>query len=152
LILVLGILLRRASEYDGFMDYTGARKVLETTSWETANEYLRFGWKLINQRLIPATPDQPEMVSYVLGSFRAITDTRQLVILEDVELVNQHLDLGWTLIDEYLTQASDTEHRHEAIHYVLAWQQDGVPINPGQPSAPGFVDDGAEIELGEIIE
>jgi hypothetical protein len=134
------------------MDYTGARQVLETTNWETANEYLRFGWKLINQRRIPATPEQPEMVSYVLGSFRVISDTRQLVVLEDVELVNQYLQLGWRLIDEYLTQAADSERRHETPHYVLAWQQDDVPMKPGQTSAAPMAADGAEIELGDIIE
>jgi hypothetical protein len=131
------------------MDYTGARRVLETTSWETANEYMRFGWKLINQRLIPATPDQPEMVSYVLGSFRALSDTRELVTLEDVDLVNQYLSVGWKLIDEYLTQAIDSERRHETLHYVLAWQQDGLPLKPGQTSAPAIVDDGDEIEVGD---
>ena len=33
------------------MELGGARQVLETTSQETANQYIRFGWKLINQHV-----------------------------------------------------------------------------------------------------
>ena len=65
------------------MNIEGTRRVMETTSHETANQYLRFGWSLINQYVVEATADQPAAVTYVLASVRRLEDTRQLVTLTD---------------------------------------------------------------------
>ena len=113
------------------MSLDGTRRVIETTSHETANQYLRFGWSLINQHVVEATGGQPAMVKYVLASVRRLEDTRQVVILSDPEAINQHLDLGWKLIDKYLTVSEPPAGRHETLHFVLAWQNDGVPQRPG---------------------
>jgi len=34
------------------MNVESARRVMETTCPDTANQYLRFGWKLINQYVV----------------------------------------------------------------------------------------------------
>ena len=41
------------------MNIDGTRRVVETTSEDTANQYLRFGWRLINQYVVEATADAP---------------------------------------------------------------------------------------------
>jgi len=113
------------------MSLEGARRVMETSSAETANQYLRFGWKLINQFVIPATADAPSVVNYVLASLRGLEDTKQVLSLSDPHAVNEHLHAGWKLIDEYVTSGSD-ERREETLHFVLAWQSIDEPVHPGK--------------------
>lgn len=113
------------------MSIEGTRRVMETTSHETANQYLRFGWSLINQYLVEATADQPAAVTYVLASVRRLEDTRQLLILTESQLVNEYLTLGWRLIDRHVTCDEVTERRREVIHFVLAWQSEDPPLLPG---------------------
>lgn len=112
------------------MNLEGTRRVIETTNHETANQYLRFGWTLINQFVVEATLDQPAMVHYVLASLRRLEDTRQVVRVQDVDEANQYLALGWKLIDKYVT-ARDLEHRDETLHFLLAWQNEDAPPIPG---------------------
>jgi len=106
------------------MSLEGTRRVMETNSHETANQYLRFGWILINQYTVEATVDQPSMVKYVLASVRRLEDTRQLIEVIDTSEVNAYLSLGWKLIDKFVTSTDDDDRRHETPHYVLAWQSD----------------------------
>ena len=113
------------------MNLEGTRRVLETTSHETANQYLRFGWNLINQYVVEATAGQPAMITYVLASVRRLEDTRRIEVLADPQQVNQFLSLGWKLIDKHVTTSEHGEHRHETIHFVLAWQSDEQPLRPG---------------------
>jgi hypothetical protein len=113
------------------MNIEGTRRVMETTSDETANQYLRFGWCLINQYLVPATADQPATVKYVLASVRRLEDTRHVMLLTDPRAVNGYLELGWKMIDKYVTGSDAPERRHETLHFVLAWQNDDSPLHPG---------------------
>lgn len=127
------------------MDIEGARRVMETTCHDTANQYLRFGWKLINQHIIPATEDSPSKVNYVLASLRSIEDTRQLVTETDWQTVNRYLALGWKLVDKYVTSSTDEVRRHELLHFVLAWQREEDPVYPGdeaesEPSSSDLFD------------
>ncbi len=116
------------------MKIEGARRVMETTSHETANQYLRFGWDLINQYVVEATSDSPAVVTYVLASVRRLADTRVVLTLTDADTVNDYLSIGWKLIDKYVTGCPAPERRDETIHFVLAWQSDDPPQRPG--SAP----------------
>ncbi len=118
------------------MNIDGTRRVMETTSQDTANQYLRFGWRLINQYVVEATADTPSTVTYVLASIRRLEDTRHVVPLTDPEQVNQYLELGWRLIDKFVTASSDPDRRDESLHYVVAWQTDDLPMWPG--GVPGF--------------
>ena len=113
------------------MNIEGTRRVMETTSHETANQYLRFGWSLINQYVVEATVDQPAAVTYVLASVRRLEDTRQLVNLTDGQVVNEYLTLGWKLIDRHVTSDESADHRHESMNFVLAWQSEDPPLLPG---------------------
>ena len=113
------------------MSIEGTRRVMETTSHETANQYLRFGWNLINQYVVEATEDQPRMVKYVLASVRRLEDTRKVVLLSDVDEVNEHLAVGWKLIDKQVTASDVDDRRDETLHFVLAWQSDEPPPQPG---------------------
>ena len=92
------------------MNIEGTRRVMETTSHETANQYLRFGWNLINQYVVPATADSPATVTYVLASVRRLEDTRQVLVLNDPDAVNDYLDLGWKLIDKHVTTADGAQN------------------------------------------
>ncbi len=112
------------------MNLHGTRRVMETTSHETANQYLRFGWNLINQYVVDPTADQPRMVKFVLASVSRLEDTRQLAVLEDPDEVNRYLALGWKLIDKHVTSAMPGP-RDEKLHFVLAWQSDERPLLPG---------------------
>jgi len=112
------------------MSLEGTRRVLETTSHDTANQYLRFGWNLINQYVLEATAERPAAVVYVLASVRRLEDTREIVMLTDVEDVNAHLKLGWKLIDRHVTASGTAERRDETIHFILAWQSDEPPGRP----------------------
>jgi hypothetical protein len=113
------------------MSIEGARRVMETTSYETANQYLRFGWTLINQHVVEATAGQPATIKYVLASVRRLEDTREVLVVSDPDAVNRYLKLGWKLIDKFLTAAEPPEGRHETPHFVLAWQRDEPPERPG---------------------
>jgi hypothetical protein len=113
------------------MNIESARRVLETTCPETANQYLRFGWSLINQYVIEATADTPATIKYVLASVRRLDDTRQVITLTDPAQVNQYLELGWKLIDKHVSASSDPLRRDELLHFVLAWQSDEAPRRPG---------------------
>ena len=113
------------------MNLEGTRRVMETTSHETANQYLRFGWNLINQYVTEATVDRPASVTYVLASVRRLEDTRELLVLSDPDEVNDYLNLGWKLIDKHVTTAEAAKKRHETIHFVLAWLSDEPPARPG---------------------
>ncbi|HEV3138769.1 MAG TPA: hypothetical protein VGZ26_12715 [Pirellulales bacterium] len=120
------------------MNLEGTRRVFETTSHETANQYLRFGWNLINQYVTEAAQDRPASVTYVLASVRRLEDTRELLALSDPEEVNDYLNLGWKLIDKHVTSSEKARRRQETIHFVLAWQSDEPPMRPGSlPPATG---------------
>ncbi len=112
----------------------GARRVVETTDAETVNQYLRFGWKLLNQHVIEATVDTPARIKYVLASIRRIEETKEVLTLRDTPSVNEYLNLGWTLIDKVVT-AEATERRNESIHFIVAWQTEGTPVKPGTQAA-----------------
>ena len=118
------------------MNIDGTRRVMETSSQDTANQYLRFGWRLINQYVVEATANTPATVTYVLASIRRLEDTRHVVPLTDPEQVNQYLELGWRLIDKFVTASNDPDRRDEVLHYVVAWQTDDHPMWPG--ALPGF--------------
>jgi hypothetical protein len=113
------------------MELARARQIVETTSPETVNQYLRFGWKLVNQHIMEPRDGLPARVNYILASFRALEDTRQVVTLDDVDQVNQYLELGWRLIDKVVMQSNLEGPRHEQIRFVLAWSSDQPPQLPG---------------------
>jgi hypothetical protein len=117
------------------MEIAGARRVMETTSHETANQYLRFGWSLINQYVVEGSADEPRVVKYVLASVRRLEDTRKLITLQDAEEVNAYLAIGWKLIDKHVTAAQESERRDEKLHFVLAWQSEDPPAQPGMTSS-----------------
>lgn len=117
------------------MNLDGTRRVLETTCQETANQYLRFGWRLLNQYVVEATPDTPATVKYVLASIQRLEDTRLVVPLTDPAIVNQYLELGWRLIDKYVTATTDPARRDELLHYIVAWQTDDPPMRPGESAS-----------------
>lgn len=130
------------------MGVEGARRVMETNSYDTANQYLRFGWTLINQHVSEATANAPTRMTYVLASVRSLEDTRELLSLIDVEEVNAHLQLGWRLIDKYVTAVEPGGPRHEELHFVLAWQHEEPPTYPG---AQAMKVEPTEYELGDIL-
>jgi hypothetical protein len=112
------------------------QSILETTSFETANQYLRFGWKLINQHLVAAAGDRPTMVNYVLASVRTLQDTRRLLELTSVEQVNQHLEQGWRLLDTYVSAGAGAAGGQQ-MHFVLCWQTEELPqrlVSPARQS------------------
>lgn len=131
------------------MNIAGTVRVIETDSFETANQYLRFGWNLINQVAVEATLDQPAKVKYVLASVRRLEDTREIVCTSQSEEVNEYLRLGWKLIDKFVTQAALPEGRDETMQFVLAWQQDAAVLRLGAspPATRPFdtVSDGGEL-------
>lgn len=114
------------------MNIIGTQRIMETTSPETANHYLRFGWKLINQYTVPATEDTPERVTYIMAAVSGLEDTRRILILSDGEEANDYLEIGWRLIEKFITSDQSVSHRQEKLHLVLAWQRDEVPALPGQ--------------------
>jgi hypothetical protein len=116
------------------MNLEGTRRVMETTSHDTANQYLRFGWNLINQFVTEATENRPASVTYVLASVRRLEDTRELAVLNNPEEVNAYLKLGWKLIDKHVTTSEAAKKRHETIHFVVAWQSEEPPARPGSVS------------------
>jgi hypothetical protein len=118
------------------MNLESTRRVMETTCPETANQYLRFGWSLINQYVVEATPDTPALVKYVLASIRRLEDTRSLITVTDSEAVNAYLALGWKLVDKYVTASAESERRDERLHFILAWQTDDPPLHPGDAATP----------------
>jgi hypothetical protein len=126
----------------------GARRLLETTDPDTVNQYLRFGWKLINQYLVPATADSPGRVKYVLAAIRTVEETKELVTLRTSDEVNEYLALGWTLIDKFV-KAAISERRDEEIQFIVAWQAEGLAVKPGSPAAEA-VSKLAEQLSGEI--
>lgn len=113
------------------MSIEGTRRVMETSSHETANQYLRFGWSLINQYVVEATDDQPRMVRYVLASVRCLEDTRKIILLSDPDEVNEYLSVGWKLIDKHVTASESGQARNESLHFALAWQSEDPPARPG---------------------
>jgi hypothetical protein len=125
------------------MSNESARRVMETTCPDTANQYLRFGWKLINQYVVEATADTPAQVKYVLASVRRLDDTRQVLTLTDPDAVNVYLELGWKLIDKHVSASDDSPRRHEVLHFVLAWQSEEAPQHPGS---------GPKVQLDAAIE
>jgi hypothetical protein len=123
------------------MNVLGARQVMETGSFETANQYIRFGWKLINQYVVAATEDMPARVTYVLASLRTLEDTRKLITLTDSESVNEHLALGWKLIEKYVTEPARVKRRAQTVHFVLAWQGEEPPAFPGAEESADSADE-----------
>jgi hypothetical protein len=115
------------------METNDARRLIETASYETANQYLRFGWKMVNQYVAAATADRPSEVRYVLASVRSLADVKDMVECSDAAGVNAYLAAGWQLIDKYLTSSEAPERRHETLHFVLAWQSEEPPVHPELP-------------------
>jgi hypothetical protein len=128
---VVPLLRTTAVEYDRHMNLEGTRRVMETTSHDTANQYLRFGWSLINQYVVEPTGNEPRAVRYVLASVRRLEDTRQVVVLSAMRDVNAHLELGWKLIDKYVSGSESPERRDETMHFVVAWQSEEEAARPG---------------------
>jgi hypothetical protein len=50
----------------------------------------------------------------------------------DPALVNPYLDLGWKLIDKYVSASADPERRDEKLHFILAWQSEEPPARPAE--------------------
>jgi hypothetical protein len=96
----------------------GARRVMETTDPDTVNQYLRFGWKLINQYVVQSRSDALPVVTYVLASIRTLEETKEVV----------------TLTDKYVSGEIEGP-RHESLHFVLAWQQEDTPVKPGSEAS-----------------
>jgi hypothetical protein len=117
------------------MELEHARRVMETSNPETVNQYLRFGWKLVNQHLVDQRDGTPPRTNYILASFRALEDTRQVVALDSAEEVNRYLNLGWRLIDKIVRQGNLDGPRHESIQFVLVWAGDEPPQLPGMERA-----------------
>lgn len=113
------------------MNLEGTRRVMDTTSHETANQYLRFGWNLINQYVIEASEDQPATMHFVLASVRRLEDTRELITLSDLNEVNAYLTMGWRLIEKHVTAGDPAGQRDERLHFTLAWQSEDAPLRPG---------------------
>ncbi len=116
------------------MNIESARRVMETDNFETANQYLRFGWSLINQYSVEATAELPARVKFVLASVKKLEDTRQIAIVDDPAELNQYLNLGWKLVDKHVT-CELPDRRHETIHFVVAWQSEEPPLLPGTAPA-----------------
>ncbi len=112
------------------MNLDGTRRVMETTNAETANHYLRFGWVLLNQYLTEATEETPAKMTFVLASVRRLEDTREVLRIHDEQDLNKHLQLGWRLIDKFVTTSLEANGRQEQIHYLVAWQSDDAPLRP----------------------
>jgi hypothetical protein len=112
------------------MKIESVRRIMETTSFDTANQYLRFGWKLVSQHAVEPAPGEPVRMNYVLVSVRTLEDTRRILELADNETANRYLELGWRLVDKYVTSLDDAQRRQETLHYVLAWQEEGEPPQP----------------------
>jgi hypothetical protein len=117
----------------------GARRVMETTDPHTVNQYLRFGWKLINQYVFQSRPDALPVVNYVLASVRTLEETKELITLTNTREVNEYLALGWRLVDKYVTGEIEGP-RHESLHFVLAWQQEETPVRPGSPASQAAIE------------
>jgi hypothetical protein len=133
------------------MELERARRVVETTSPETVNQYLRFGWKLVNQHHVEARDGLPARTNYILASFRSLEDTRQVLTLEDAAAVNEYLQLGWRLIDKYVRQSSMEGPRDETLHFVLAWTGDEPPVLLGMTAAtPALTDPSMFDSLGDF--
>jgi hypothetical protein len=132
------------------MNLEGARRVMETESHETANQYLRFGWKLINQYVVDATADHPRMVKYVLASISRLEDTREVIVLSDPQKVNQYLAQGWKLIDKHVSGAKASGERDETLHFTLAWQTDDAPAHPGSGPAVVRHRDTTPVEVDDL--
>lgn len=116
------------------MKIESVRRVIETASFETANQYLRFGWKLLNQHVVEGTTGEPLRMNYVLASVRTLEDTRRLLELTDWTDVNRYLELGWKLIDQYVSGAEEPQRRQETVRFVLAWQDEAEPLQPSDKS------------------
>src|SRR5262245_60634675 len=99
------------------MEIERARRIMETSSPETVNQYLRFGWKLVNQHVLEPRDGAPTRVNYVLASFRALEDTRQVITVDNADDANMYLGLGWRLIDKYVKQGDASGLRHETLHF-----------------------------------
>lgn len=116
------------------MEILGTRRVMETTSHEEVNQYIRFGWKLLSQRVIPGTDESPPETRFVLASIQTLEDTRFLVHTSSWDEANEYLRCGWRLIEKFVTSA-DQEQRSETLHFVLAWQLDYEPTYPADVRA-----------------
>jgi len=103
---------------------------METSSYDVVNQYLRFGWKLINQHVVESDGLRPTMMNYSLAFVRSLEDTRRLELLEDLEAVNRYLAAGWKLIDKYVTRSANFDLRDERLHFVMAWQTEEEPLYP----------------------
>jgi len=117
------------------MELARATQIVETLSSETANQYLRFGWKLVSQVAVEARDGRPAGVRFTLASFRALEDTRQLASIDSVKEANEYLQLGWRLVDKVVSQGSFEGPRNENIVFILAWARDEPPILPGMEQA-----------------
>jgi hypothetical protein len=83
-------------------------------------------------------------VVYVLASVRRLEDTREILLLTDVDDVNAHLRLGWKLVDRHVTASGTPERRDETIHFILAWQSEEPPPRPSDVRA-------AEMAIGDEL-
>jgi hypothetical protein len=108
----------------------GARRVMETTDPDVVNQYLRFGWKLINQYVVQERTDSLPVIHYALASVRMLEETKEVITLCDTAEVNAYLALGWRMIDKYVTGEIEGPRR-ESLHFVLAWQSEDPPSRPG---------------------
>lgn len=123
---------------------------METTSHDTANQYLRFGWNLINQYVVEPTGNEPRAVKYVLASVRRLEDTRQVMVLVDMNETNAYLELGWKLLDNYVTGSDSPDRRDETMHFVIGWLSEDPPQRPGEHAAPKAVYHPGDLEVDDM--
>lgn len=135
------------------MDILGTRRVMETASHEEVNQYIRFGWKLLSQRVIPGSDETPPETRFVLASIRTLEDTRFLARTSQWEEANEYLQCGWRLIEKFVTTADRDDQRYETLHFVLAWQLDYEPTYPADAKARAeqhaLLASAAEIEIDQ---
>lgn len=54
-----------------------------------------------------------------------LTKVKEVVDTIDNEQVNKYLNLGWAIINTFVTLDEESDEPNQTLHYVLAWAQDG---------------------------
>ena len=54
-----------------------------------------------------------------------LTKIREVVDTADNEQANKYLDMGWTMINTFVTVDGESDEPNQTLHYVLAWAKDG---------------------------
>jgi len=53
-----------------------------------------------------------------------LTKVKEVVDTIDNEQANKYLNLGWTIINTFVTIDGESDEANQTLHYVLAWAQD----------------------------